>query len=65
MGTGEVLGGVLGPSIAGMAADRSGLTAPLWIMLGLTILSALLALGLRETAPRVLSRALLLRQETA
>jgi ACS family hexuronate transporter-like MFS transporter len=65
MGTGEVLGGVLGPSIAGMAADRMGLTAPLWIMLGLTILSALLALGLRETAPRVLSRALVLRQEPA
>jgi hypothetical protein len=34
-------------------------------MLGLTILSALLALGLRETAPRVLSRARQLRQETA
>jgi predicted MFS family arabinose efflux permease len=65
MGTGEVLGGVLGPSLAGMAADRMGLTAPLWIMLGLTILSALLALGLRETAPCVLSRALVLRQETA
>jgi MFS transporter, ACS family, hexuronate transporter len=65
MGTGEVLGGVLGPSIAGMAADRMGLTAPLWIMLGLTILSALLALGLRETAPRALRRALILRQETA
>jgi predicted MFS family arabinose efflux permease len=65
MGTGEVLGGVLGPSIAGMAADRMGLTAPLWIMLGLTLLSALLALGLRETAPRVLSRSLMLRQEPA
>jgi MFS transporter, ACS family, hexuronate transporter len=66
MGTGEVLGGVLAPSIAGMAADRMGLTAPLWIMLGLTILSALLALGLRETAPRVLRRAaLVLRQESA
>jgi ACS family hexuronate transporter-like MFS transporter len=65
MGTGEVLGGVLGPSIAGMAADRMGLTAPLWIMFGLTLLSALLALGLRETAPRVLSRSLMLRQEPA
>ena len=65
MGTGEVLGGVLGPSIAGMAADRMGLTAPLWIMLGLTILAALLALGLRETAPRALRRALVLRQEIA
>ncbi len=57
MGTGEVVGGVLSPSIAGMAADRMGLTAPLWIMLGLTILAGLLALGLRETAPRVLARA--------
>jgi MFS transporter, ACS family, hexuronate transporter len=65
MGTGEVLGGVLGPSIAGMAADKMGLTAPLWIMLGLTILSALLALGLRETAPRALHRALVLRQGIA
>lgn len=57
MGTAEVLGGVLSPSIAGIAADRMGLTAPLWIMLGLTILSGLCALGLRETAPRVLARA--------
>jgi predicted MFS family arabinose efflux permease len=57
MGTAEVLGGVLSPSIAGIAADRVGLTAPLWIMLGLTILSGLCALGLRETAPRVLDRA--------
>ncbi len=57
MGTGEVLGGVLSPSIAGMAADRMGLAAPLWIMLGLTILAGLLGLGLRETAPRALARA--------
>ena len=49
-----------------MAADRMGLTAPLWIMLGLTILSALLALGLRETAPRVVRQAaLVLRRESA
>jgi ACS family hexuronate transporter-like MFS transporter len=57
MGSGEVLGGVLSPSLAGMAADRVGLTAPLWIMLGLTILAGLLACGLRETAPRRLARA--------
>ncbi len=57
MGTGEVLGGVLSPSIAGYAADRVGLQAPLWIMLGLTIVAAVLALGLRETAPRALARA--------
>jgi predicted MFS family arabinose efflux permease len=53
MGTGEVLGGVLSPFIAGYAADRAGLQAPLWIMLGLTIAAGLLAFGLRETAPRL------------
>lgn len=56
MGTGEVLGGVLSPSIAGYAADRLGLQAPLWFMFGLTLVGAALALGLRETAPRVLAR---------
>ncbi|HXA92527.1 MAG TPA: MFS transporter [Steroidobacteraceae bacterium] len=55
MGTGEVLGGVLSPSIAGYAADLVGLQAPLWIMLGLCLVAATLALGLRETAPRVLA----------
>lgn len=56
MGTGEILGGVLAPSIAGYAADRMGLQAPLWGMLGLTLVGAALALGLRETAPRVIAR---------
>jgi predicted MFS family arabinose efflux permease len=51
MGSGEVIGGVFGPSLAGMAADAVGLTAPLWIMLGLAIASGFVALGLRETAP--------------
>jgi len=52
MGIGEVLGGVLSPSIAGYAADLAGLQAPLWIMFGLTIMGGFLAMGLRETAPR-------------
>lgn len=56
MGTGEVLGGVLGPSAAGVAADAFGLVAPLWIMLGLCIAAGLAALGLRETAPRIVTR---------
>ncbi len=56
MGTGEVIGGVLSPSIAGFAADRAGLAAPLWIMLGLAVAAGLLAFGLRETAPRILMR---------
>lgn len=56
MGTGEVLGGVLSPSLAGMTADRFGLDAVLWIMFVLCIVAGLLALGLRETAPRVVAR---------
>jgi MFS family permease len=56
MGMGEVLGGVLGPTIAGWVADRTSLEAPLWIMAGLCIASGLLALGLTETAPARLAR---------
>ncbi|HVW67358.1 MAG TPA: MFS transporter [Steroidobacteraceae bacterium] len=56
MGTGEILGGVLAPSLAGNLADRTGLQAPLWVMLAVAVAGALLALGLRETAPRVLAR---------
>jgi MFS family permease len=56
MGTGEIVGGVLSPSIAGYAADLAGLAAPLWIMLGLAVTAGLLALGLTETAPRILLR---------
>jgi len=56
MGIPEVLGGVLSPSIAGYAADIAGLSAPLWIMLGLAIAGGLLGFGIRETAPRVLAR---------
>ncbi|MEJ1963187.1 MAG: MFS transporter [Gammaproteobacteria bacterium] len=55
MGTGEILGGVLSPFVAGYAADQVGLQAPLWMMLGLALLAGLLALGLRETAPRALA----------
>ena len=46
----------MSPSIAGYAADLAGLAAPLWIMLGLAVAAGLLALGLRETAPRILLR---------
>jgi len=56
MGTGEILGGVLAPSLAGSIADREGLQAPLWMMLAVAVVAAALALGLRETAPRVLAR---------
>jgi predicted MFS family arabinose efflux permease len=56
MGLGEIIGGAAAPFIAGYVADRVGLQAPLWIMTGLTVVSGLLAYGLRETAPRVLIR---------
>jgi hypothetical protein len=52
MGTGEVIGGVLAPSLAGAAADAGGLAMPLWIMLALTLAAGGLACGLDETAPR-------------
>jgi hypothetical protein len=52
MGSGELIGGVLSPFVAGYSADISGLQAPLWIMLGLAMAGGLVALGVRETAPR-------------
>jgi hypothetical protein len=55
MGSGEILGGVLAPSLAGLAADRMGLTAPVLFMIVLAICSGILAIGLRETAPRLLA----------
>ncbi|MCP5145165.1 MAG: MFS transporter [Gammaproteobacteria bacterium] len=57
MGAPEVLGGVFGPSIAGILADNYSLAAPLWLMLGLTLVAAVLATGLRETAPRIVGAA--------
>jgi hypothetical protein len=56
MGTGEVFGGVLSPALAGWAADAAGLSAPLWIMMGLCTTAGLLALALHETAPRAATR---------
>jgi predicted MFS family arabinose efflux permease len=52
MGTGEVLGGVLSPALAGIAADRWGPNLPLWIMVGLTVAAGFTAMLLQETAPR-------------
>jgi len=51
VGVGEILGGVGAPALAGSAADRYGLTAPLFIQAGCALIGTLLALGLRETAP--------------
>lgn len=56
MGTGEVLGGVLSPFFAGALADTYGLSAALWLMLVLTVLAGFCAMGLVESAPRVVAR---------
>jgi MFS family permease len=51
MGSGELIGGVIGPSVAGRAADGFGLAAPLWICVGLAFVTGLLCLLLEESAP--------------
>ncbi|QNU18012.1 MULTISPECIES: MFS transporter [Geobacillus] len=48
---GEVIGGTLGPALGGMFADRYGIAAPIWIVLLATIVTFILFLGLKETAP--------------
>jgi len=53
MGISEILGGVLSPILAGMAADRYGLAAPVYLLLILAALSVCIALDIRETAPRL------------
>ena len=56
MGAGEIVGGVLSPVLAGVAADRLGATAPFWISAGGAALATVLALFLVETAPAALAR---------
>jgi MFS transporter, ACS family, hexuronate transporter len=56
MGSCEILGGAAGPTIAGILADANGLSAPLWMMVGLALVGGITALGLQETAPRVLAK---------
>ncbi|WP_035453352.1 MFS transporter [Alicyclobacillus herbarius] len=48
---GELIGGTVAPWLGGVAADHWGLQAPLWIAAAGSFVSALLAFGLRETAP--------------
>jgi predicted MFS family arabinose efflux permease len=56
MGISEIVGGVFAPSIAGRVADAKGLPATLWMLVGIIAGIIILALFLRETAPRVLAR---------
>ncbi len=50
-GIGEAVGGVLSPTLAGMAADTYGLSAPIVIMTGCAAFAGILSMFLRETAP--------------
>jgi predicted MFS family arabinose efflux permease len=48
---GELIGGVLGSTLAGMAGDKFGLAATLWISFGCAVIAALLSFFYYETAP--------------
>jgi len=56
MGISEVIGGVVGPPVAGKMGDAFGLGAAMWVLAGVSIGVAVVALLLRETAPLVLAR---------
>jgi MFS transporter, ACS family, hexuronate transporter len=56
MGIGEVIGGVLSPSLAGTLSDHYGRDSIMWLMFGLCIAAGIVGFGLRETAPRILAK---------
>ncbi|HEX7564301.1 MAG TPA: MFS transporter [Bradyrhizobium sp.] len=56
MGLGEIIGGVAGPTLAGMAADAFGPATPMWMAAVLGFAAALFCLMLDETAPRVVAK---------
>ncbi len=55
-GIGEVLGGVLSPSLAGWLADLHGLSATIWLLLALTLAAFFFSMFLTESAPAVRAR---------
>ncbi len=56
MGACEILGGVFGPTLAGMLNDAFGPDTFLWLLLVLAVISGFVAMGLKETAPQALAR---------
>jgi len=54
---GVIVGGLVGPSVAGWSADYWGPQAPVFLQAGCAGAAALAAFGLRETAPRRISKA--------
>ncbi|MEH7098292.1 MFS transporter [Neobacillus vireti] len=49
--TGEIIGGTIGPVVAGILADKFSLYASLWMASGTAVIFFLLSLLLKETAP--------------
>jgi MFS family permease len=56
MGTGEIVGGFVAPSLAGVLSDSFGLNASMLVSSGAAVIVVLLSLLLVETAPGVLAR---------
>ena len=56
LASGEIIGGVAAPTLAGRAADIVGPGAPFWICAACAGVCGLLALFLKETAPAALRR---------
>lgn len=53
---GEVFGGTIAPSIAGVMADKYSLAAPMWLAVCGSILVLLFSFGLKETAPQKIKK---------
>ena len=51
VGVGELLGGTMGPTAAGMIADKTSLAAPVILIAACAGISGVLSLFLQETAP--------------
>lgn len=56
MGVAEIVGGVVAPTVAGLLGDHVGASAPFYLSAGGALLTGLVCLALRETAPMVLQR---------
>ena len=51
LGVGEIVGGIIAPAAAGIAADRFGLSAPFVLSIAFALASGCFAMLLSETAP--------------
>ena len=56
LAVGTLLGGVIGPLLAGWSADRWGPAMPMFMLIGWCTIAVLASLALRETAPRKAGR---------